>query len=61
MGFRMVSLAVAAGAILRMIAESASEGSLQPAAAYGAVFRLASRCLLFGWKNDEVVGIRARR
>jgi GT2 family glycosyltransferase len=53
--FRWVCLAVAAGSVLRMIAESALERRLQPMAAYGEVVRLAGRALVFGWRDPSVV------
>jgi GT2 family glycosyltransferase len=50
--FRVVSLAVAVGSILRIMADWAA-GRLR-VRAYGRVVRLAIGCLLFGWR-DEVV------
>jgi len=47
--FRVVSLAVVAGSLLRMIAESAAQRNLKPLAVYGKVVRLAGRYFLFGW------------
>jgi hypothetical protein len=38
-----------------MMVESAFERSLQPMAVYGKVVRLASRCLVFGWRDEVVV------
>ncbi|MBZ5728191.1 MAG: glycosyltransferase [Acidobacteriia bacterium] len=52
--FRMVSLAVITGSLLRIIVESALYRSLTPLAAYGKVLRLASRCFLFGWGEELV-------
>jgi GT2 family glycosyltransferase len=52
--FRMVCLAVLSGALPRAVAGCAAERSFRPLAAYGKVARLASRCLLFG-RRDEVV------
>ena len=52
--FRAVCLAVLSGALVRVVAESAVERSLKPLAAYSRVARLASRCLVLGWR-DEVV------
>jgi GT2 family glycosyltransferase len=46
--FRWVCLAVVAGSVLRMIAESVLERRLQPLAAYGEVVRLAGRALAGG-------------
>jgi GT2 family glycosyltransferase len=51
---RVVCLAVLTGAFPRAVAESAAARSLKPLAAYRKVARLASRCLVFGWR-DEVV------
>lgn len=48
MAFRAVSLAVAAGSILRAIAQSMTERRLKPTAGYGEVVRLASRCFWLG-------------
>jgi GT2 family glycosyltransferase len=53
--FRWVCLAVAAGSVLRMIAESVLERRLQPMEAYGEVVRLAGRALVFGWRDQSVV------
>jgi len=53
--FRWVCLAVAAGSVLRMIAESVLERRLQPMAAYWEVVRLAGRALLSGWRDPSVV------
>jgi hypothetical protein len=48
LSFRVVSLAVVAGAVLRAIVESFTQRSLKPIAANGSVVRLAGRCLLSG-------------
>jgi GT2 family glycosyltransferase len=53
--FRWVCLAVAAGSVLRMIAESVLERRLLPMAAYGEVVRLAGRAFVFGWQDQSVV------
>jgi N-acetylglucosaminyl-diphospho-decaprenol L-rhamnosyltransferase len=53
--FRTVCLAVLIGSILRSILESAWNWSLQPMVMYGKVVRLASRCLVFGWRDGVVV------
>ena len=53
--FRGVCLAVAAGSVLRMIAESVLGRRLQPLAAYGDVVRLAGRAFIFGWRDESVV------
>jgi len=52
--FRAVCIAVLSGALPRAAAESAVGRSLNPLTAYWKVARLASRCLVFGWR-DEVV------
>jgi hypothetical protein len=46
--FRAVCLAVVTGSFLRGIAESASDRSFKPMAAYGKVAGLAARCLFCG-------------
>ena len=53
--FRGVCLAVLMGSILRMLGETVFDWSLQPLVVYGKVVRLASRCLLFGWRDGVVV------
>jgi N-acetylglucosaminyl-diphospho-decaprenol L-rhamnosyltransferase len=53
LAFRAVCLAVAAGSILRMIAESAVERRFRPMASYGGVARLACRSLLFGGRTVQ--------
>jgi N-acetylglucosaminyl-diphospho-decaprenol L-rhamnosyltransferase len=50
--FRAVCLAVAAGALVRLVAGMAGQKRLQPPAAYGKVFRLASRSIISGRAND---------
>lgn len=55
LAFRGVCLAVAAGSVLRMIAETILERRLQPVAAYGEVVRLAGRGLVFGWRDQPAV------
>ena len=52
--FRLVCLAVVAGALLRGLGETILQRSLEPLAAYWKVVRHAGRCLLFGW-GDVVV------
>jgi hypothetical protein len=52
---RVVCLAVLAGCLVRVLAESAFNRSLAPLAAYGKTVRLAGRCLLFGWTDEVVV------
>ncbi len=47
--FRVVCLAVAAGSILRMIAEVVGQRRFKPIAVNGDVVRLASRSFLTGW------------
>ena len=53
--FRGLCLAVAAGSVLRMVAESLLERRLQPMAVYGDVLRLSGRALVFGWRDQSVV------
>jgi len=48
LAFRMVALAVAAGAVLRAIVESSTQLSLKPIAANASVVRLAGRSLWCG-------------
>ncbi len=48
LAFRMVALAVAAGAVLRAIVESSTQRSLKPIAANASVVRLAGRCFWCG-------------
>ncbi len=55
MGYRAVCLAVAAGSVLRMIAESIQARRILPMAAYGEVVRLAGRALLSGRRDQSVV------
>jgi GT2 family glycosyltransferase len=50
---RAVCLAVLLGSFPRLIAELALNRSLKPMAAYGKVVRLASRCMIFGWRDGE--------
>jgi N-acetylglucosaminyl-diphospho-decaprenol L-rhamnosyltransferase len=54
-GFRAVCAAVAAGSVLRGIAESVLARRFEPMAVYGKVVRLAARALLFGWREDPTV------
>jgi len=54
LALRAVCLAVLSGALPRAFAGCAVEWSVRPLAAYWEVARLASRCLVFGWR-DEVV------
>lgn len=54
-GFRCVCAAVAAGSVLRMIAESILHRRLKRAAAYREVVRLAGHSLLHGWRDESVV------
>jgi len=54
-GFRAVCLAVAAGSVLRGVAESALARRFKPMAVYGQVVRLAARSLVFGWRDDPTV------
>ena len=55
MPFRMVSLAVVTGSLLRAAAELVMHRSWKPAAAYGRAVRLAVRCLVFGRGEDVVL------
>jgi N-acetylglucosaminyl-diphospho-decaprenol L-rhamnosyltransferase len=57
-GFRAVCLAVAAGSVLRGIAESVLTRRFSPIAVYGKVVRLAARSFLFGWREQVVTGPR---
>ncbi len=50
--FRAVCLAVAMGALVRLVAGMTGRKSLQAPAAYGTVFRLASRSMISGRAND---------
>jgi N-acetylglucosaminyl-diphospho-decaprenol L-rhamnosyltransferase len=52
--FRAVCLAVAAGSVLRGIAESVLERRFTPMAANGEVVRLASRNLFCGWRAPRL-------
>ena len=54
-GFRAVCAAVAAGSVLRGIAESVLARRFEPMAVYGKVVRLAARALLLGWREDRTV------
>jgi len=51
LAFRAVCLSVVAGSFLRGVAGALSEGRLAPLVTYGNVFRLAGRCLFFGWEE----------
>jgi hypothetical protein len=51
--FRGVCLAVAAGSVLRMIAESILQRRFRPMAANWDVVRLAGRCLVAGCRTDQ--------
>jgi N-acetylglucosaminyl-diphospho-decaprenol L-rhamnosyltransferase len=53
--FRAVCLAVVAGSLLRSMGEVVLQRSLEPLAAYGKVVRHASRCLVFGWGDGEIL------
>ena len=52
--FRAVCLAVVTGSILRAMAGILADRSLQPIAVFGSVIRLASRCLVLGWRDAAV-------
>jgi len=54
LSFRAVSLAVAAGAVLRAVLESFSQQNLKSIAAIGSVVRLAGSCL---FRGGGVVGL----
>jgi N-acetylglucosaminyl-diphospho-decaprenol L-rhamnosyltransferase len=54
LAFRGVSLAVAAGSVMRAILESLAQRSFRPIAANGNVIRLAGRCLWFGPRSGAV-------
>ena len=58
--FRAVCLAVVAGSLARMIAESALRGSWAPMTGYWKVVRLAGRSFWRGWRNEAfpVVPVR---
>ena len=49
--FRVLCLAVVAGALPRCIADLVFVRRLKPMAVWGEVVRLASRCLFFGWRD----------
>jgi GT2 family glycosyltransferase len=52
---RALCLAVIAGAFLRLIGGPALESTRQSTAAFRKVVRLASRCLIYGWRDEAVV------
>ena len=54
LAFRWTCVAVVTGSILRGFVEGVREGSLQPMAACGKVVRLAGRCILFGWREEQL-------
>ena len=54
LAFRAVCLAVVTGSILRGMAASLADRSLQPIAVFGNVIRLASRCFVLGWRDEAV-------
>ena len=49
--FRAICLAVVTGSLVRAAALTVAERSLQPVAVFGTVMRLASRCMVFGWRE----------
>jgi GT2 family glycosyltransferase len=51
--FRCVCLAVAAGSVLRGIAQAVPERRFNPTAGYGKVVRLAAQCF---WRGSEAIG-----
>jgi N-acetylglucosaminyl-diphospho-decaprenol L-rhamnosyltransferase len=52
---RVVCLAVVTGSIVRLVVELASRRSLRALAVHSKVIRLASRCLVFGWRDGAVL------
>jgi N-acetylglucosaminyl-diphospho-decaprenol L-rhamnosyltransferase len=54
LAFRAICLAVVTGSILRGTAAVWAGRSLQSMAAFASVLRLASRCLLLGWRDEAV-------
>jgi hypothetical protein len=56
--FRAVCLAVAAGSILRGIAESVLTRRFKPIEVYGKVVRLAAQSFVSGWREQAVTGPR---
>jgi len=54
LAFRAICLAVATGSILRGTAAVWAGRSLQSKAAFASVLRLASRCFVFGWRDEAV-------
>ncbi len=55
--FRVVSLAVVTGSLLRMGGEAALGRSLKSAAAYRKIVRLAGRCVWSGWREEAFPGL----
>lgn len=51
--FRAVCLSVVTGSFIRSFLEALQRCSLEPIASGGSVLRLASQCLLFGWKDGQ--------
>lgn len=51
---RALCVAVVTGSLLRLLAELASRRSLKALVVYSKVIRLASRCLIFGWRDRAV-------
>ena len=54
--FRVVSLAVVTGSLLRMVGEAVLDRSLESAAAYGNIVRLAGRYVWSGWHEEALSG-----
>ena len=52
--FRAVCLAVVTGSFIRSLIEALGRRSPQPMAACKKVVRLASRCFIFGWKDQQL-------
>jgi len=53
LSFRVVSLAVVMGSLLRGLGETVQQRSLEPLAAYGKVVWHAGRCFIFGWGTER--------
>jgi N-acetylglucosaminyl-diphospho-decaprenol L-rhamnosyltransferase len=53
LSFRVVSLAVVTGSLVRGLGETVLQRSLEPLAAYGKVVWHAGRCFVFGWGTER--------